>query len=61
MTEASDLLGSLGAPKEKFYVDGKRDQLLFKFAKHLRDGEGDLQGWVFHSEDNKFKITIYND
>ena len=43
------------------YVIGKKENKAFIFSRTMKDPEGDILGWLFHSADYKFSLTIFND
>ena len=56
--EISDL--GLDRLTQEIYIQGKTNKK-FVFSHELRDGEGDVMGWVYYSECNNYKVTIFND
>jgi hypothetical protein len=46
---------------EGLVVIGRKENKIFKFSRAMKDGEGDILGWLFQSSDYKFSLSIFND
>lgn len=45
-----------------FRIAGRNENLIFVYAQDVKSLDGtEISGWVYHSLDYRFSVTIYND